>query len=370
MLRGPCFLVLVVLILLAAPVQAGEEERIIPLKGQVGPYWEHEDLHVDAASFKGSVPLRVDESSATVDLVIEDRSVGLSKGYVVRFCQEACGLSHDGPSLARATGMGPFSMSFPVDDLDVLHYRVSVEGGMRVDAHISGALVLSGDAPQESMSATSVTPAMPAPHGAALSSLALAVGVMGLLAVSPQVTTWVRQRAPWVPLAALFTRRETLLDHPVRKRIHDLVRRVPGIHLRELRREMSMPPGQVEHHLQKLVQGGYVVAVAGRGYTAHFLPGAVDRPLMAALAQVKSDAARGLLLTISEGDHRTLGAAARQMGIALSTASYHMGALERLDLVEVRDDHDGRWRVTALGRAFLDQIGHAGSGSTNGPESA
>lgn len=361
----------VVLLCLSYPARAEEEARVVPLEGQVGPYGELQDAHFDGGSVTGSVPLRPNETSAHARLQIEERAVG-SSSFFVRFCREPCRLNPDGPEVAQARGTGPFDMTFPLEGIDVLYWRVAVDEGIRVDAHVSGSLVLAGAGTGDVDPMETHAVDGPVAHGVpTMAALVLVGTILAAAGVAGAFPAWMprlRKWTAWAPMAAFFTRRETLLEHPVRKRLHALVHDTPGIHLRGLRRAMAMPPGQVEHHLQKLVQAGYVVTHTERGYTGHFVPGTVDRRLMASLARVKSVAARSLLSRVASGGTRTLVAAADEVGIAPSTASYHMNCLERLGLVEVQANGIWRWRVTALGRAFLrlfDQ--ETGSGSRNGP---
>ncbi|MEA3191525.1 MAG: Helix-turn-helix domain [Thermoplasmata archaeon] len=100
-----------------------------------------------------------------------------------------------------------------------------------------------------------------------------AAGGAGLLAAA--VTAWLAWK-PSVLGVALFSRiqEQRLLDHPVRRRILDVVAGQPGIHGAELVRRVGAARGSVAHHVAKLVDAGQLVATQAGKYACYRLPAA------------------------------------------------------------------------------------------------
>lgn len=93
-------------------------------------------------------------------------------------------------------------------------------------------------------------------RGLALSALAAGVGA-GALAI-----LWTGRR--WAPaLLGLYARMrpQTILEHPVRQRMMDVVLAQPGLTMRELQRELGLANGATMHHLRALEKAGIVRVV-------------------------------------------------------------------------------------------------------------
>lgn len=128
-----------------------------------------------------------------------------------------------------------------------------------------------------------------------------------------------------------------------RQQVYQLVNEHPGLHLRELARQLDLRTSHAEYHLHQLTKAGLVKTEQTEGYKRYFvaiepnreLPeGAVqpeDRPWLSLLRQERPLEIVAHLLQEGPGQ---MGEIADSMDIARSTLSYHVDKLEAQDIVE------------------------------------
>lgn len=150
---------------------------------------------------------------------------------------------------------------------------------------------------------------------------------------------------------------EDVLDNATRRRIHRLVHEEPGIHFREIKRRLDLGRGNLEHHLDKLVDNGLLDEHSGQGYRCYFPDGQVDRRVAEIAEHLRSENARTLLSTLTTVSDPSIRDLARRASIPESTASYHIGRLDEADLIDKRRT-GGRLvlRLTDLGRRALEEL--------------
>lgn len=119
------------------------------------------------------------------------------------------------------------------------------------------------------------------------------------------------------------------IKHPTRRKLYAFIRLAPGRHLRDLERELEIPLGTLEHHLNKLVEDGKVVTRQINRYKAyypatHMEP--ADRDCLYYLAQ---DSPRAILLALADAAGRGMDSAelSDAVGLATSTVSHHASKL-------------------------------------------
>ncbi|WP_440990466.1 winged helix-turn-helix transcriptional regulator [Haloarchaeobius baliensis] len=117
----------------------------------------------------------------------------------------------------------------------------------------------------------------------------------------------------------------------------------PGIHFNELVRELPVAPGQVQYHVRDLVGAGTVVREELFGRT-HYYPPGYDEFDRAAVALIRRETTREVLVTLIEGGPQGPATVAEAVGIARSTLEHHVDNLVEAGLVEKR--RDARNRVT------------------------
>lgn len=141
--------------------------------------------------------------------------------------------------------------------------------------------------------------------------------------------------------------REEVLAYEARRRLYDLIRHEPGLHLRELERRSRLPLSTMRHHLRFLEAHHLIETLEDRNQKRYFSRLAStreDRPLIAALRQA---ALRRVVLYLLESGH----VAAYQdilaaTGVPPSTLAVHLAELtKRGVLVREPVGRESRYRV-------------------------
>ena len=128
-----------------------------------------------------------------------------------------------------------------------------------------------------------------------------------------------------------------------RARVADHVAAHPGVHFNQLVRALDLAPGQVQHHVRRLVDDGRVERAEFYGRT-HYYPPAFDAWERGALALFRRETARDVLgYLLERGDARPA-EVADAVGVARSTLEWHVDHLVERDAV--RKERDARNRVT------------------------
>ncbi len=128
-----------------------------------------------------------------------------------------------------------------------------------------------------------------------------------------------------------------------RTRIRQCVQSRPGIHFNDLVRESDIAPGQVQYHLRSLLTDDRLVSEQLYGKTHYYAP-EYDEWERSALALLRRETARDVLITLLERDTARPATLADDLGIARSTLEWHVSHLVEQNLVEKH--HDVRNRVT------------------------
>lgn len=125
-----------------------------------------------------------------------------------------------------------------------------------------------------------------------------------------------------------------------KRRIFEFIRRVPGVHLRGIQRELAIPYGTAEYHLHALEDAGLVRTSPDGNLRRYFAADFAyeDREVLAMLRKRPTRRLVIALLERYELSHRDLAAAA---GVKPPTLSYHLSRLEGKRIVAVR--RDGRF---------------------------
>ncbi|GAA0245896.1 winged helix-turn-helix transcriptional regulator [Haladaptatus pallidirubidus] len=119
----------------------------------------------------------------------------------------------------------------------------------------------------------------------------------------------------------------------------------PGVHFNDLVRRSGLAPGQVQYHLRELLGKEQLTSEQLYGKT-HYYPPEYDEWERSALALLRRETARDVLITLLERETAQPATLADDLGIARSTLEWHVNHLVEQNLVEKR--RDARNRVTLV----------------------
>lgn len=171
--------------------------------------------------------------------------------------------------------------------------------------------------------------------GAFLMPFAEQAGV-GALAVALGLLYWL-----WPVLkggaVGLFSRhtQATVLEHPQRARLLQIVEANPGLRFNELRAASGLGNGTLSHHTRVLVAHGHLRRLAQGGST-FFFPATPDRSTEARVMALRSDGARRVLAAIQRAPGSSNLDVAGLTGLDPGTVHYHVRRLSEAGLVHVR----------------------------------
>lgn len=148
---------------------------------------------------------------------------------------------------------------------------------------------------------------------------------------------WLTRRHWWPLLLPLYTRLRpsAILDHPVRRRIADLVQQNPGVTFGELARLAGIAPGQLTHHARMLERAG-VVFSSPDGQTRRFFHVGTGR-----LASVPPLSQR--VMDLLRERPRRSSELARELGVSRQALHYHVKHLVAEGKLVARADGRDTW---------------------------
>lgn len=134
---------------------------------------------------------------------------------------------------------------------------------------------------------------------------------------------------------------EEILGLERRRRVYQLIRSHPGLHLRELERRLPISLGDLRYHVDYLEREGLVSSKSDGYRKAYFSVrdvSVLDRGLLALLRQRSP---RRIVLHLLAGGEATAEDLQAAVGLSRSTLSFHLRKLREAGLVRVRRE-EGR----------------------------
>lgn len=149
-------------------------------------------------------------------------------------------------------------------------------------------------------------------------------------------------------LTVLYSRLKgsELLDNPRRRRVYDLIKAKPGIHLRGIAAAAGLGYGTAVFHVRVLERGGLVTHVTLLGYRRHFLSGSMPREEMQGLAELEGGSAQLIYEAALAKPGITLVELARRARVSEPSAHKTVERLQRAGLLE-KIVHGREVRITA-----------------------
>ncbi len=139
-----------------------------------------------------------------------------------------------------------------------------------------------------------------------------------------------------------------MTDTKTRVRSH--VESTPGVHFNAVSRNLDIATGQTQYHLRRLIRNDSLQSLDVCGRT-HYFPVGYSRQEQAALALLRRETTRELVILLLDRDSIHPDELATEAGIARSTVEWHLSNLLEYDLAE--KEYDGQTVSVRLTRPEL-----------------
>ena len=127
---------------------------------------------------------------------------------------------------------------------------------------------------------------------------------------------------------------EELLTVENRRRIYERIHAMPGIHLRQIQRDLNISMGTLEYHLRRLELEGIVVTRETNRFKSYFTIGELDRRDKDYLYYLRQPMPRRISREISKRPYTPLKLLIETMPVAPSTLSFHLKKLVRCGMIK------------------------------------
>ena len=118
-----------------------------------------------------------------------------------------------------------------------------------------------------------------------------------------------------------------------RKRIFFFIQDKPGIHFRELQRELDMPVGQLDYHIKYLIDNG-MISISEDRYYKRLFPKDFDAREKVMLGAMRQENPRKLVLHLMLEGPCTHSQLLDEFSFAPSTMSFYLSDLVKKDILD------------------------------------
>ncbi|MFW3145531.1 MAG: winged helix-turn-helix transcriptional regulator [Thermoplasmatota archaeon] len=133
------------------------------------------------------------------------------------------------------------------------------------------------------------------------------------------------------------------LDLPLRKRITEYIRRNPGVHFRQMSRDLDLAIGQLDFHLNALLKGEAIVKEVQGGNARYYVRDRFSKTEKRAVSALRREIPRGIVLFLLENPGATPTEILSNFTITSATLSYHLRRLEKAEVLEARSSGRERY---------------------------
>jgi len=140
---------------------------------------------------------------------------------------------------------------------------------------------------------------------------------------------------------------EDVLELETRKEIFEYVQANPGVHFSQLKRDLDMETGLVQHHLRTLEDYDVLSSTDHQGKRRLFVAEELNDEERAILSSLRYETTRHILLFLLEETTARNRAIAEELGVSPPTVSWHVSRLVENGIVsEVQDGRTTCYTVT------------------------
>ena len=133
-----------------------------------------------------------------------------------------------------------------------------------------------------------------------------------------------------------------LLDLPVRKKLTEYIRKNPGVHFRQITRDLQLAVGQLDFHLNALVKGDVLIKDGSTSNARYFVRDSFTREERKAMSHLRREIPRGIVIFLMENPGATPHEILQMFDFTHATLSYHLRRLEKAGILKV--DQEGKTR--------------------------
>jgi len=146
-----------------------------------------------------------------------------------------------------------------------------------------------------------------------------------------------------------------VLDHEIRLRIYDYIRKNPGVHYSDIANETGINRGTLRYHLAILKMQKVIVPYKTRGRIHYFLnESTYGEKEKVALAALKNEKHRRIISEILSSGQITHGKLAENIGVSAPTINWHIRHLKEEGIV--RADTDGRHTTYCIDHGIIELL--------------
>lgn len=131
---------------------------------------------------------------------------------------------------------------------------------------------------------------------------------------------------------------EDVLELETRKEIFEYVQANPGAHFSQLKRDLDMETGLVQHHLSTLEDYDVLTSEDHQGKRRLFVAEELAEEERAILSSLRYETTRHILLFLVEESTARNGAIAEELGVSPPTVSWHISRLVENGIVSEVED--------------------------------
>lgn len=127
--------------------------------------------------------------------------------------------------------------------------------------------------------------------------------------------------------------KEKTLELETRRKIYYHILKHPGLHEREIARQLKLPISTLDYHLHYLLKRNIVTTKFDGHYKQYFASGKISTKDKKILPVIRQKVCRKLIIFLLLEKHPNHKDIRNHLGLAASTTSFHLNKLIKLDLI-------------------------------------
>lgn len=126
-----------------------------------------------------------------------------------------------------------------------------------------------------------------------------------------------------------------ILELPVRKKLTEYIRKNPGVHFRQIARDLELAIGQLDFHLNTLTKGEVLIKDGSTSNARYYVRDKFSREERKAMSYLRREIPRGIVIFLMENPDATPHEILEMFDFTHATLSYHLKRLEKAGILKV-----------------------------------